>query len=64
MNIEKKLREKLFPGRPYVSSFVRVNETAEKEQAKAVKAMGQDDGGVVAPTRKKKEVEEKSTDLL
>lgn len=64
VNIEKKLREKLFPGRPYVSSFVRVNETAEKEQAKAVKAMGQDDGGVVAPTRKKKEVEEKSTDLL
>ena len=64
VNIEKKLREKLFPGRPYVSSFVRVNETAEKEQAKAVKAMGQDDGGVVALTRKKKEVEEKSTDLL
>lgn len=64
VNIEKKLREKLFPGRPYVSSFMRVDEKAEKEQAKAVKAMGQDDSVATATSRKRKEPEEKSTDLL
>lgn len=64
VNIEKKLREKLFPGRPYVSSFMRVDEKAEKEQAKAVKAMGQDDSVATATNRKRKEPEEKSTDLL
>lgn len=64
VNIEKKLREKLFPGRPYVSSFMRVDEKAEKEQAKAVKAMGQDDSVAIATSRKRKEPEEKSTDLL
>jgi len=64
VNIEKKLREKLFPGRPYVSSFMRVDEKAEKEQAKAVKAMGQDDSVATATNRKRKEPEEKSTELL
>ena len=64
VNIEKKLREKLFPGRPYVSSFMRVDEKAEKEQAKAVKAMGQDDSVATATSRKRKEPEEKSTDVL
>lgn len=64
VNIEKKLREKLFPGRPYVSSFMRVDEKAEKEQAKAVKAMGQDDSVAIATSRKRKEPEERSTDLL
>ena len=63
VNIEKKLREKLFPGRPYVSSFARVDENIEKEQAKAVKAMGQDDATLTA-TRKRKEPEEKSSELL
>ena len=63
VNIEKKLREKLFPGRAYVSSFVRVDEEKEKEQAKAVKAMGQDDATLTA-TRKRKEPEEKSSELL
>jgi len=63
VNIEKKLREKLFPGRPYVSSFARVDENIEKEQAKAVKAMGQDDTTLTA-TRKRKEPEEKSSELL
>lgn len=63
VNIEKKLREKLFPGRPYVSSFARVDENIEKEQAKAVKAMGQDDATLTA-TRKRKEPEEKPSELL
>jgi RecA protein len=65
VNIEKKLREKLFPGRPYVSSFVHTSETSEKEQAKAVKAMGQDEGDVATITSKKrKEMEEKPSELL
>ena len=63
VNIEKKLREKLFPGRPYVSSFARIDENIEKEQAKAVKAMGQDDATLTA-TRKRKEPEEKPSELL
>jgi len=63
VNIEKKLREKLFPGRPYVSSFVKVDENLEKDQAKAVKAMGQDDTTLTA-TRKRKEPEEKPSELL
>lgn len=65
VNIEKKLREKLFPGRPYVSSFVHTTGTSEKEQAKAVKAMGQDEGDVATITSKKrKEMEEKPSELL
>ena len=64
VNIEKKLREKLFPGRPYVSSFAHIDENIEKEQAKAVKAMGQDESVLAGTTRKRKEVEEKPTQLL
>lgn len=64
VNIEKKLREKLFPGRAYVSSFVRVDEEKEKEQAKAVKAMGQDEGTTMSVPRKRKEAEEKPSELL
>ncbi|MGP1438665.1 MAG: recombinase RecA [Treponema sp.] len=63
VSIEKKLREKLFPGRPYVSSFIRVDENEEKEQAKAVKAMSQDDAST-ATSRKRKETEEKPVELL
>ncbi|MGP1521426.1 MAG: recombinase RecA [Treponema sp.] len=64
VNIEKKLREKLFPGRPYVSSFVHTDENIEKEQAKAVKAMGQDESVLAGTTRKRKEAEEKPSQLL
>lgn len=64
VNIEKKLREKLFPGRAYVSSFVRVDEEKEKEQAKAVKAMGQDEATTMSVPRKRKEAEEKPSELL
>ncbi len=64
VNIEKKLREKLFPGRAYVSSFVRVDEEKEKEQAKAVKAMGQDETTTMSLPRKRKEAEEKPSELL
>lgn len=64
VNIEKKLREKLFPGRAYVSSFVRVDEEKEKEQAKAVKAMGQDETTTMSVPRKRKEAEEKPSELL
>ena len=64
VNIEKKLREKLFPGRAYVSSFVRVDEEKEKEQAKAVKAMGQDEATTMSVSRKRKEAEEKPSELL
>lgn len=65
VNIEKKLREKLFPSRPYVSGFAKVEENLEKDQAKAVKAMGQDDGTPTpTATRKRKEAEEKPVELL
>ena len=64
VNIEKKLREKLFPGRPYVSSFVNTDDNKEKEQTKSVKATGQDDINSATTTRKKKEPEEKPVELL
>ena len=33
ISIEKKLREQLFPGRPYVSSFIKQKEETEKKDA-------------------------------
>ena len=53
INIEKKLREKLFPGRPYVSSF-KVS-TKDEDMKKASDAIAQDDGATL--TKKKKTVD-------
>ena len=64
VNIEKKLREKLFPGRPYISSFVRADENKTKEQAKAVKAIEQDDSNAMTTTKRRKELGGNSAELL
>ena len=66
LNVEKKLREKLFPGRPYVSSFVNVEDKDEVQMKEAFKAMTQD-GGVPSQKRKKAleiENEEKPVNLF
>ncbi len=66
LNVEKKLREKLFPGRPYVSSFVNVEDKDEVQMKEAFKAMAQD-GGVPSQKRKKAleiENEEKPVNLF
>ena len=52
VNIEKKLREKLFPGHPYVSSFIRKNEKENIDMVRAIKAMNQEDDGATAKKRK------------
>ena len=52
ITIEKKLRERLFPGRPYVSSFVQISKEKEEAQEKTVKAMAQEDDGVGAKKRR------------
>jgi len=53
INIEKKLREKLFPGRPYVSSFKAT--TKDEDMKKASDAIAQDDGATL--TKKKKTID-------
>ena len=42
--IEKELREKLFPGRPFVSSFVEKTKEQKEAQEKAVEALKKEDG--------------------
>ncbi|UYT07178.1 recombinase RecA [Treponema denticola] len=42
--IEKELREKLFPGRPYVSSFVEKTKEQKEAQEKAVEALKKEEG--------------------
>lgn len=64
--IEKELREKLFPGRPYVSSFVEKTKEQKEAQEKAVEALKKEDGSKDAASKAKKEeaddaAEEKSS---
>ncbi|MGI0516838.1 recombinase RecA [Treponema denticola] len=42
--IEKELREKLFPGRPFVSSFVEKTKEQKEAQEKAVEALKKEEG--------------------
>ncbi|MGI5079148.1 recombinase RecA [Treponema denticola] len=42
--IEKELREKLFPGRPYVSSFIEKTKEQKEAQEKAVEALKKEEG--------------------
>ena len=53
--IEKELREKLFPGRPYVSSFVEKTKEQKEAQEKAVEALKKEDGSQDAASKAKKE---------
>jgi len=53
--IEKELREKLFPGRPYVSSFVEKTKEQKEAQEKAVEALKKEDGSKDAASKAKKE---------
>ena len=64
INIEKKLREKLFPGRPYVSSFKTL--TKDEDMKKASDAIAQDDGALLAKKKKSADTEkgDKKIDLF
>lgn len=53
--IEKELREKLFPGRPYVSSFVEKTKEQKEAQEKAVETLKKEDGSKDAASKAKKE---------
>ena len=55
--IEKELREKLFPGRPYVSSFVEKTKEQKEAQEKAVEALKKEDVSKDAASKTKKEAD-------
>ena len=56
--IEKELREKLFPGRPYVSSFVEKTKEQKEAQEKAVEALKKEDGSKDTASKAKKEADD------
>nr|ALB25516.1 recombinase A [Treponema putidum] len=57
--IEKELREKLFPGRPFVSSFVEKTKEQKEAQEKAVEALKKEEGSKeVALTGNKNEADD------
>nr|ALB25515.1 recombinase A [Treponema putidum] len=53
--IEKELREKLFPGRPYVSSFVEKTKEQKEAQEKAVEALKKEDVSKDSASKAKKD---------
>jgi len=53
--IEKELREKLFPGRPFVSSFVEKTKEQKEAQEKAVEALKKEEVSKDAASKAKKE---------
>ena len=51
------MREKLFPGRPYVSSFVEKTKEQKEAQEKAVEALKKEDVSKDAASKTKKEAD-------